>query len=84
MTSRTSLKPSSEIELLHEFVTQYGGHYNVCVSTEVEGALPGPCQEYLSIPLPTPHQLQILPEKNGSYILYWKESSLPDYMSDLK
>lgn len=84
MTSSITLKPSSDVDLHHEFVTQYGGHYRVCVSTAVQGALPGPCQEYLAMPLPTPHQLQILPEKNGSYILYWKESSMPDYMSGLK
>lgn len=84
MNSSVTLKPSSDVELHHDFVTQYGGHYKVCVSTVVQGALPGPCQEYLAMPLPTPHQLQILPEKNGSYILYWKESSMPDYMSGLK
>lgn len=84
LSSSTTLSPSNDVDLKQEFVTQYGGHYRVCVSTAVKEAIPGPCTEYHAAPLPTPHQLQILPEKNGSYILYWKESDIPTFMSDLK
>ncbi|XP_046665505.1 sortilin-related receptor-like isoform X3 [Homalodisca vitripennis] len=73
--------PTSEVDLQHTFFIQYGGRYNVCVSTSVMGSAEGPCVEYWARQLPPPHQLQVLQETNGSYVLYWRQDQLPANLS---
>jgi hypothetical protein len=64
-------------ELSHWFVIHYGGHYRVTVQTDRENAVPTKPVEYFAPAIQPPHQLQVLPERNGSYIVYWKERGLP-------
>uniref|UniRef100_A0A1B6DW73 Sortilin-related receptor n=1 Tax=Clastoptera arizonana TaxID=38151 RepID=A0A1B6DW73_9HEMI len=79
-----TLAPTNKVDLQHHFETHVGGHYEVCLSTDEKDSLPGPCTEYWAQPLPTPHQLQILMEVNGSCILWWKEASMPENFKDIK
>lgn len=72
-----TLLSTSMTELSHWFSVHYGGHYRVTVQTYSEDAIPTKAVEYLAPPIQPPHQLQVLPERNGSYIVYWKERGLP-------
>jgi hypothetical protein len=77
------LLPTSDTKLDHWFMVHYGGHYRVTVQTDSNTAIPTKPVEYLAPPIQPPHQLQILPERNGSYIVYWKEMSLPDEIANV-
>ncbi|CAB3366798.1 Hypothetical predicted protein [Cloeon dipterum] len=59
-----------------EFDGVYGAEYSIQVSTSAFGALKSASVLH-SIPIPAPHQLQVLPESNGSLIIYWQNKELP-------
>jgi len=77
LSASYTIQPSRLLDLQHTLYIQYGGRYNVCVSTSVRGSLPGPCQEYWAKPLPSPHQLQVIQDNNGSHVLYWRQDQQP-------
>lgn len=52
-----------------------GASYLVKVSTSVLGAQAAE-QIVNAPPLPMPTQLKVFPEKNGSYVVLWKEVAL--------
>lgn len=51
---------------------QDGAVFNVSIATDAQGAEPVVLKVYAPA-LPSPRQLQVIPEKNGSYVVYWKE-----------
>jgi hypothetical protein len=77
------LLPTSKTELSHRFVVHYGGHYRVTVQTDSSTAIPAKPVEYIAPPIQPPHQLQVLPERNGSYIVYWREKDLPAAIANM-
>jgi hypothetical protein len=74
---------TSKTELSHWFVVHYGGHYSVTVQTDSDTAISTKPVEYIAPPIQPPHQLQVLPERNGSYIVYWKERGLPSAIAHM-
>lgn len=50
-----------------------GAVYDLSVSTSVPGAEPAK-QVVFAQPLPMPTQLKVFPEKNGSYVVIWKDN----------
>lgn len=77
ISSSVMLLHTNKTELSHWFVVHYGGHYRVTVQTDSDVAIPAKSVEYVAPPIQPPHQLKVLPERNGSYIVYWKERVLP-------
>jgi hypothetical protein len=55
----------------------------VTVQTNSDTAIPTKAVEYSAPPIQPPHQLQVLPERNGSYIVYWKEKGLPAAIANM-
>lgn len=53
------------------------------VQTNTSAAIPTKPVEYIAPPIQPPHQLQVLPERNGSYIVYWKERGLPAAIANM-
>lgn len=51
-----------------------GASYNVSVSTSVHGAQAAELLVFAP-PLPMPTQLKVFPEKNGSFVVIWKENA---------
>lgn len=72
----TQLAASSNTTFSMEFNGTYGAEYNIQVSTTADNALKSSLVVH-SIPIPPPHQLQVLPEKNGSLIIYWEHREIP-------
>jgi len=77
------LLPTNKTELYHWFVVHYGGHYRVTLQTDSNTAVPAKPVEYLAPPIQPPHQLQVIPEPNGSYIVYWQEKGLPAAITNM-
>lgn len=77
------LLPTSDTELSHWFLVHYGGHYRVTVQTDSSTSIPAKPVEYLAPPIQPPHQLQVLPERNGSYIVYWNDKVLPAAIANM-
>lgn len=76
VTSVVELKPSYNRSLTHSFSSiPDGASYDINVSTAVPGAKPA-TQLVFASPLPVPTQLKVFPEKNGSYVVLWKEVAL--------
>lgn len=72
-TSVVELRASFNRSLSHIFTGIHdGASYDVSVSTSVPGAQPAQ-QLAFAPPLPMPTQLKVFPEKNGSYVVLWKE-----------
>ncbi|XP_046384462.1 sortilin-related receptor-like isoform X2 [Ischnura elegans] len=80
-TAHISLAPSANTALEHRIEGRYGGHYEFKVQTlpaasdekTVGLSMPSKPYIYTAPPIFPPHQIQVLPERNGSYIVYWKE-----------
>ncbi|XP_012284613.1 sortilin-related receptor [Orussus abietinus] len=73
-----TLPPTNETTMKYKFTSvQYGGKYNITISTDVDYAIPSKPAIYLAPPILPPHQLNVLHEE-GNYILYWQERGLPD------
>jgi len=83
ISSSVTLLPTVSTELSHWFEVHYGGHYRVTVQTDSDTAIETKPVEYLAPPIQPPHQLQVLPERNGSYIVYWKEKGLPAAIANM-
>lgn len=49
-----------------------GAKYEISVSTDAKNAIPANITATAS-PLPAPRLMSIYPEKNGSYVVMWKE-----------
>lgn len=72
-TSVIERKPSFNRTLSHTFTgIPNGAVYDIRVSTSVPGAESAK-QEVYAPPLPIPSQLKVFPEKNGSFVVIWKE-----------
>jgi hypothetical protein len=83
ISTSVTLKPTNMTELSHWFVVHYGGHYRVTVQTASDSAIPAKPVEYVAPSIQPPHQLHVLPERNGSYIVYWKETGLPAAIANM-
>jgi hypothetical protein len=81
-TSVKQLAPTSKTQLSQYFEGRLGGHYRIQVSSTADGAIPCVPKEHYGPAIPVPHQVQILPEKNGSYIVYWKDRDLPQELRE--
>ncbi|XP_071441297.1 sortilin-related receptor-like isoform X2 [Hetaerina americana] len=80
-TTHISLAPTARTEMEHRLEGHYGGHYEFKVQTlpsssagkTVGLSMPSKPYIYTAPPILPPHQIQVLPERNGSYIVYWKD-----------
>ncbi|KAK9731833.1 Fibronectin type III domain [Popillia japonica] len=59
------------------FLVSQGGIYEISVSTDVEDAIPTDKIVYVPPPIPPPLEVQVVPEPNGSYFIYWQEHKKP-------
>ena len=76
-TSAITTLPTNATYVEVQFKVHWGGHYNITVETDTEDAIVAGPISYDAPPIPPPHQLQVEPiEKNGSYILFWKDQPL--------
>lgn len=72
-TSRVELRTTFNRTLLHTFTEiPFGASYSISVATNIKEAISTSVTAF-SPPLPMPKQLKVWPEKNGSYVVYWKE-----------
>lgn len=67
----------------------YGGNYRVTVKTSGDvttiNKLPSEAQILVQgPPLPVPHQLEMWRQRNGSFLVQWKDIKMPDEISSLK
>lgn len=68
-----SKQVASEKIMRHQFAgIQDGAVFNVSVATDSPYAIPAVLKVYAPV-LPSPRQLKVIPEYNGSYVVYWKE-----------
>lgn len=79
-TSVVTVQPSANKTLTHVFrQIPKGAAYEVSVSTKLPNAQAVSMIVY-STPLPSPYQLQVWPEVNGTHVVYWKTVS--DFKDD--
>ena len=73
-TTTVEIKPSSNKTLSHTFYNiSRGAVYEVGVSTNIYGAKS--VSTVVDAPkLPTPKELRVWLEKNGTYVVYWKNA----------
>lgn len=62
---------------------KHGGQYRITVATDVNDAKPSQPVIYIAPPIPSPHQLHVMPD-DGKYIVYWQERELPDTLDNNK
>ncbi|XP_043197932.1 sortilin-related receptor-like, partial [Amphibalanus amphitrite] len=80
-----SVRPTTSEHLLwHDLPASYGARYSVSVRTTATDAVPAPPVIYAAPPIPGPHQLRPIIERNGTVTLYWKERRLPADMDYVK
>lgn len=71
MVELTHLAKNHTME--HKFLgIKDGAVFNVSVSSPGKTAIPV-VQKVYAPALPSPRQLKVYPEKNGTYVVYWKE-----------
>lgn len=71
--SHVKVFSKSNSTLIHTFHgIPRGAKYEISVSTDVKGAETANITAS-STPLPAPRLMSIYPEKNGSYVVFWKE-----------
>lgn len=69
-------------ELAQSYKINLGGKYEVRVSTYNEDAIPTNPAVYYAPPILPPHQVKIVPENNGSFIVFWQEKNLPQSLKN--
>lgn len=75
-TSAITTLPTNDSYIETHFRVHSGGHYNITVQTDAENAVIAGPISYDAPPIPSPHQFQVEPKENGSYILFWKDQPL--------
>ncbi|CAG9822420.1 unnamed protein product [Phaedon cochleariae] len=76
-TTQTWHRRVNATELYRVFSVSYGGVYEVKMAS---GSFSGPYSKPVTYTAPSiqaPYEVRVLAESNGSYIISWKESSLP-------
>lgn len=77
-TSHVAVAPSANRTLTHVFSgIPKGSHYTITVSINTDKAQAANVSVSAE-PLPIPQQLQVWPEKNGSFVVYWHELNFHD------
>lgn len=72
-TDTYELKHSGDKQMSHTFSNIHNGAiFNVSISTKSKNAQ-SVVQKVYAPALPAPRQLTVYPEKNGTYVVYWKE-----------
>lgn len=72
-TSIIELKPSKSKVILHKFhKIEDGSVLDISIATSAKNAEWATRRVYAPA-LPSPTQLKVWPEKNGTYVVYWKE-----------
>lgn len=72
-TSHVKIESKGNSTLIHTFAgIPRGGRYDITVATDAKGAIPANITAAAN-PLPAPRLMSIYPEKNGSYVVVWKE-----------
>lgn len=72
-TAHVKVESKSNSTLVHTFHgIPRGAKYQISVATEAKGAIPSNITAAAN-PLPAPRLMSIYPEKNGSYVVVWKE-----------
>ena len=71
--SHVRIQSKTNSTLIHTYTgIPRGAKYEISVSTDARGAI----ASYITAaanPLPAPRLMSIYPEKNGSYVVVWKE-----------
>lgn len=71
--SHVKINSKSNSTIVHTFTgIPRGAKYEISVATDAKGAIPANITAS-STPLPAPRLMSIYPEKNGSYVVVWKE-----------
>lgn len=79
-TSHVKVDSKTNSTLVHTFHgIPRGAKYEISVSTDATGAIAANMTAAAN-PLPAPRLMSIYPEKNGSYVVVWKE--VKDMTSD--
>lgn len=72
-TSHIKIDSRGNSTLVHTFSgIPRGAKYEITVATDARGAIPANITAEAE-PLPAPRLMSIYPEKNGSYVVVWKE-----------
>lgn len=72
-SSHITIYSKSNTSLIHTFTgIPRGGKYEISVAADTQGAVPANITAAAN-PLPAPRLMSIYPEKNGSYVVVWKE-----------
>jgi hypothetical protein len=72
-TTHVRVESKSNSSLVHTFRgIPRGAKYEITVATDAKGATPANITAAAN-PLPAPRLMSIYPEKNGSYVVVWKE-----------
>jgi hypothetical protein len=72
-TSHVRIDSRSNLTMVHTFSgIPRGAKYEISVATNASGAVPANITAAAN-PLPAPRLMSIYPEKNGSYVVVWKE-----------
>ncbi|KAJ8960391.1 hypothetical protein NQ314_006081 [Rhamnusium bicolor] len=66
--------------LSHVFNVSYGGIYDVSIATGQYNATYSKPVTYYAPPILPPFEIRVMSESNGSYIVYWQERQLPEYV----
>uniref|UniRef100_A0A8D9B9P9 Sortilin-related receptor n=1 Tax=Cacopsylla melanoneura TaxID=428564 RepID=A0A8D9B9P9_9HEMI len=81
--ARIIIPPTNNTDLSHDIQVEYGGVYNISIAPDSTNGQMSEEYVFVAPPLPPPHQVIVLPEKNGSYIIYWKEVVLPAKLKNI-
>lgn len=72
-TSHVKVSSNGNSTLVHSFHgIPRGAKYEISVATDAKNAIPANITAAAN-PLPAPRLMSIYPEKNGSYVVVWRE-----------
>lgn len=83
-TNSFYVNESLNAELSQNIKINLGGKYEVKVSTYVEDSIPTKPLLYTAPPILPPHQVKILLENNGSYLIHWQDRDIPSSLNGTK